>query len=326
MARKKSLEEFTIEPARPGDEKEIAELIMELAIYEEAPEKCLATPENIRQQLFGQQPVAYAYMVRVEEKVAGFALYFLSFSTWLARPGLHLEDLYVRPEFRKRGIGGALLKKLAGICIEKGYGRMEWTCLEWNELAKSQYRKVGAKPQEEWRTWRLDGDALQEFGAIDAADPEAETEKPSGNSVVIYTDGGCRPNPGVGAWAAVLVFNGTEKELVGGEMESTNNRMELLAAINSLEALKRPCSVEFHTDSQYVKNGISKWIHNWKKNGWKSAGKEPVKNVDLWQRLDKAIKRHDINWKWVKGHAGDEYNERCDVLCSEEIDRLKSSK
>jgi ribonuclease HI len=132
--------------------------------------------------------------------------------------------------------------------------------------------------------------------------------------VVIYTDGACSGNPGPGGWGAILNYNGTVKELHGGEANTTNNRMELRAAIEALNALKRACSVEMHVDSQYVKDGITKWIHGWKKNGWKTADKKPVKNVELWQALDAAIARHEISWHWVKGHAGHPENERADEL------------
>ncbi len=124
------------------------------------------------------------------------------------------------------------------------------------------------------------------------------------HSVVIHTDGACSGNPGPGGWGAILDYNGTRKELFGGEANTTNNRMELQAAIEALNALTRPCKVEMHVDSQYVKDGITKWIHGWKKNGWKTADKKPVKNVELWQALDEAIKRHQISWHWVKGHDG----------------------
>ena len=132
--------------------------------------------------------------------------------------------------------------------------------------------------------------------------------------VEIFTDGACSGNPGPGGWGAILRFNGTTKELSGGEAETTNNRMELLAAISALNALKEPCVVDLHTDSKYVMDGISKWIHGWKKNGWKTADRKPVKNVELWQRLEAALGRHKIEWKWVKGHAGNEMNERADAL------------
>ena len=135
--------------------------------------------------------------------------------------------------------------------------------------------------------------------------------------VVIHTDGACSGNPGPGGWGAVLEYNGTVKELKGGMAQTTNNQMELTAAIEALNALKRPCAVEIHTDSQYVKNGIGGWLHGWKRNGWKMAAKKPVKNVELWQALDAATKRHTITWHWVKGHAGHDLNERADRLANE---------
>jgi len=137
--------------------------------------------------------------------------------------------------------------------------------------------------------------------------------------VVIHTDGACSGNPGPGGWGAVLHFKDSEsqlreKELWGGELATTNNRMELMAAIQALEALKRPCRVELHTDSQYVQKGIHEWIHGWKRRGWLTADKKPVKNDDLWKRLDQARLRHEVDWRWVKGHAGHEFNERADAL------------
>ncbi len=132
--------------------------------------------------------------------------------------------------------------------------------------------------------------------------------------VQIWTDGACSGNPGPGGWGALLVYGGTEKELSGGAAETTNNRMELSAAIAALNALKRPCKIDLHTDSQYVKGGITGWIHGWKKNGWKTADKKPVKNVDLWQQLDEALKRHDVAWHWVRGHDGNVENEKADLL------------
>ena len=132
--------------------------------------------------------------------------------------------------------------------------------------------------------------------------------------VVIHTDGACSGNPGPGGWGAVLHFKDQEKELWGGELYTTNNRMELMAAIQALEALKRPCRVELHTDSKYVQQGIKEWIHSWKKRGWKTADKKPVKNDDLWRRLDEARLRHEVDWRWIKGHAGHEHNERADEL------------
>ncbi len=133
-------------------------------------------------------------------------------------------------------------------------------------------------------------------------------------TVDLFTDGACSGNPGPGGWGAILRFRGTEKELSGGEMQTTNNRMELMAAIAGLEALKRAVKVRVHTDSMYLKDGITKWIHGWKKKGWKTADKKPVKNVDLWQRLEKAIAEHDVSWHWVRGHSGHAENERADEL------------
>lgn len=132
--------------------------------------------------------------------------------------------------------------------------------------------------------------------------------------VVIYTDGACSRNPGPGGWGAILISGEHRKELHGGEPATTNNRMELLAAIEALAALKHPSRVDLHTDSEYVRNGITAWIHGWKKRGWKTADKKPVKNVELWQRLDEARRRHDVTWHWVRGHAGDTENERADEL------------
>jgi ribonuclease HI len=132
--------------------------------------------------------------------------------------------------------------------------------------------------------------------------------------VVVHTDGACSGNPGPGGWGVILDYGGTRKELCGGEAETTNNRMELMAAIMALESLKRPCTVEMHVDSAYVKDGIGKWIHGWKRNGWKTADKKPVKNAELWQRLDAALARHKISWHWVKGHSGHDDNERADEL------------
>lgn len=139
--------------------------------------------------------------------------------------------------------------------------------------------------------------------------------------VDIYTDGACSGNPGPGGWGLILRFNGHEKELSGGETETTNNRMELMAAIAGLKALKRPTRVRIHTDSTYVKDGITKWIANWKRNGWKTATKKPVKNVDLWQALDAALAGHEIEWHWVKGHSGHPENDRADALARDAIPR-----
>ena len=140
------------------------------------------------------------------------------------------------------------------------------------------------------------------------------------NEVTIYTDGACSGNPGPGGWGALLQFGEHEKELKGGERNTTNNRMELTAAIAALETLKRTCKVHLHTDSTYLRDGMTSWIHNWKRNGWRTTAKKPVKNVDLWQRLDEAIQSHDIEWHWIKGHAGDPGNEAADALARQGLD------
>ncbi len=141
--------------------------------------------------------------------------------------------------------------------------------------------------------------------------------------VDIYTDGACSGNPGPGGWGALLRFDGKEKELFGGEPSTTNNRMELLAVIEALRALKRPVAARVHTDSQYVQKGISEWIHSWKKRGWRTADKQPVKNVDLWQTLDAEAARHRVEWHWVRGHAGHPENERADALARRGIAELR---
>jgi len=141
--------------------------------------------------------------------------------------------------------------------------------------------------------------------------------------VIIFTDGACRGNPGPGGWGVILSYKGKTKELYGGDLETTNNRMELMAAIQALESLTRPCSVQLNSDSSYVLKGITEWMSNWKKRGWKTANKQPVKNEDLWRRLDDAIGRHDIEWKWVKGHSGDQGNDRADQLANLGIDSLR---
>ena len=145
--------------------------------------------------------------------------------------------------------------------------------------------------------------------------------------IVIHTDGACSGNPGPGGWGAILEWNGTRKELSGGEARTTNNRMELLATIRALEALKGgPHTVHLFTDSSYVKDGISGWIHGWKKNGWKTAAKKPVKNVELWQELDGLARRHKVEWHWVKGHAGDPDNERADELARQGMAPFKPAR
>jgi len=136
------------------------------------------------------------------------------------------------------------------------------------------------------------------------------------DTVEIWTDGGCKPNPGAGGWGAILCFKGTQKELSGAEMETTNNRMELTAAAAALETLKRPCKVKLHTDSEYLKNGITRWMTGWVRKNWRSASGDPVKNMDLWQRILDAAKSHEIEWKWVRSHVGIALNERADELAT----------
>lgn len=154
----------------------------------------------------------------------------------------------------------------------------------------------------------------------------SESNTPSDVEVIIYTDGACRGNPGPGGWGAILrgqgKFAGKSKEMFGGEAETTNNRMELMAAIKALEALKRPTRVALYTDSKYVQNGINQWIENWKKRGWRGANKKPVKNQDLWQALDAARERHLVHWCWVKGHAGVPDNELADELANRGVDEV----
>jgi ribonuclease HI len=142
------------------------------------------------------------------------------------------------------------------------------------------------------------------------------------NEVEIYTDGACRGNPGPGGWGVLLRYNGHEKTLKGAERETTNNRMELMAAIRGLESLTRPCRVQLTTDSQYVQKGITEWIAGWKRRGWKNAAKQPVKNADLWKRLEAATHTHEVHWHWVRGHSGHPENERADQLANEAIDEL----
>ena len=141
-------------------------------------------------------------------------------------------------------------------------------------------------------------------------------------SIEIYTDGACRGNPGIGGWGAIIQFKDNSKELFGGRAETTNNQMEMQAVIEGLKALKEPCKIILYTDSKYVMDGITTWIHGWKKNNWKTANKKPVKNMELWQELDQLANQHEITWKWVKGHAGIPGNERADELANKGIDNL----
>jgi ribonuclease HI len=151
----------------------------------------------------------------------------------------------------------------------------------------------------------------------------ASTDMANGAAVEIFTDGACSGNPGPGGWGAILRYKGHEKELNGGEPDTTNNRMELMAAIAALEALKRPLKVDLTTDSVYVRDGITKWLARWRANNWRTAAKKPVKNQDLWQRLEAAAGRHDVSWHWIKGHAGHVQNERADVLARRAIDEMR---
>jgi ribonuclease HI len=144
--------------------------------------------------------------------------------------------------------------------------------------------------------------------------------------VEIWTDGACSGNPGPGGWGAILVYGGVEKELSGAEAMTTNNRMELAAAIEALEALKRPLEVRLHTDSLYVRNGVTQWLSGWKRNGWRTADRKPVANIDLWKRLDEAQARHKVEWRWVRGHAGDPMNERADALARAAVRNLRERK
>jgi ribonuclease HI len=149
--------------------------------------------------------------------------------------------------------------------------------------------------------------------------------EPIAQHVVVHTDGACSGNPGPGGWGAILQWGDHQKELKGGEPHTTNNRMELTAAIMALESLKRPCAVDLHTDSEYLRQGITGWINNWKRNGWKTSDRKPVKNVDLWQRLDAALARHKVNWHWVRGHSGHDLNERADELARAAIAEMRTA-
>ena len=160
-------------------------------------------------------------------------------------------------------------------------------------------------------------------GLVCITAPESRTGAKQMSNVVIHSDGACHGNPGPGGWAAVLVYGEQKRELSGGVPATTNNRMELQAAIEALSALRQPCAVEFHTDSNYLRDGITKWLRGWKRNGWRTQSKQPVKNEDLWRQLDTEVAKHEINWHWVKGHAGDAGNERCDALATAAITTVK---
>ncbi len=149
-----------------------------------------------------------------------------------------------------------------------------------------------------------------------------QTQPMARKTIEVFTDGACRGNPGPGGWGVLLRYNGREKELWGGEPETTNNRMELMAAIRALEALNQECEVDLFTDSTYVRDGITRWMQNWKRRGWKTANRKPVKNQDLWQELDAAAARHRVRWHWVEGHAGHEGNERADTLANRGVDEI----
>ncbi len=151
------------------------------------------------------------------------------------------------------------------------------------------------------------------------------TSAPKPESVEIYTDGACSGNPGPGGWGAILRFKGIEKELKGGEAQTTNNRMEMTAVLEALNALTRPCAIDIYTDSEYVKKGMTEWLRGWKARGWKTADKKPVKNDDLWKALDEAAARHKVSWHWVKGHAGHPENERADALARQGIADLRAA-
>lgn len=160
---------------------------------------------------------------------------------------------------------------------------------------------------------------MNDTNVSDSASSDEASSSAAEQRVEIYTDGACSGNPGPGGWGALLRYNGHERELNGGDAETTNNRMELLAAIMALETLKRPCAVDLYTDSQYVRNGITQWISRWKTNGWRTSSKAEVKNVDLWQRLDTVVATHEIEWHWVKGHSGHKENDRVDQLARDAV-------
>ncbi len=334
---------IVIRSAELRDLPMIVKMIHELAVYEKAPEQCHATVEAMEVQLFGGRPYAEAVVGEIDGVVGAMAIYFFNFSTWEAAPGLYLEDLYVRPTFRRYGVGKAMLERLALIAEERDCVRFEWSVLDWNKPARDFYEGLGAQPMCEWVKYRTEGAALKALAeagrtarkkqlAAEKQNPPVESPAgdskfdPEGQLVRVHTDGGASPNPGVGAWAAVLEASGKRLELSGGELETTNNRMELLAAINALEALPPGQQVLIHTDSQYLKNGITTWIKSWKKNNWmRGTGKdkEPVKNEELWKRLDAVVQKHRLGWEWVRGHSGNQENERCDELCRLKMEDMR---
>jgi ribonuclease HI len=337
MTRKAA--DVILRPACEEDVPTLVKLIHELALYERAPENCHATDEAMHAQLFGPQPRAEAWVAELDGKIAGYAIFFHNFSTWEAAPGLYLEDVYVRPTYRRLGIGRMLLTTLAALARRRGCRRFEWAVLDWNKPARDFYEQLGARPMSEWVIYRTEGEPLDRLAVEGEKHLSGESEpvphesaeetlpaaRP-GERYIVHTDGGARPNPGTGGWAAVVRLGERTLTLSGGERETTNNRMELTAAIRVLEALPgEKQNVEMHTDSEYLKKGITSWMKGWKRNGWVTAAKEPVKNVDLWQRLDELCARHSVTWHWLRGHAGHRDNETCDELCAREIERLTAA-
>lgn len=349
---------ISLRPAQPADCAKLADMIMELAVYERAPGQCHATPAGLKTMLFGPTPRAEAILAELDGVVVGYAIFFHNFSTWECAPGLYLEDVYVQPEHRGLGIGKRLLAHLAALAVERGCKRFEWAVLDWNEPSRVFYRALGATERTEWVLCRMEGDALhalaehgrakkpgpakatpqkvaaaaargekspsspapsRSLSSASAADlfeePAEARATPSSGPVVIYTDGGCEPNPGDGAWAAVVVDGAKRRELSGAERDTTNNRMEMTAVLRALESLgDARRRVRLIVDSEYVMKGMTAWLAGWKRKGWRTTT-GPVKNKELWVALDAACQRHDIEWSWTKGHAGDPLNERCDQLC-----------
>jgi ribonuclease HI len=173
----------------------------------------------------------------------------------------------------------------------------------------------------------MHGDSAQDTAPMDGSRAARPASDPvSKPKVKIFTDGACSGNPGPGGWGAILRYNGTEKELKGGEAATTNNRMELMAAISALETLKRACQVDLYTDSNYLRDGITQWIHQWKRNNWRTSARTPVKNAALWQRLDDAMRTHDVRWHWVRGHAGHVENQRADQLARDAMAPFKRAR